>query len=407
MQEAWSPYHRKLLFFLGVATFFEGYDFLALTQLLPNLQVAFHFSESKTGLLVAIVNAGTLLSYLLIRKADQWGRRKILNITIIGYTCFTLLTGFSQNIWQFAIFQLFARLFLIGEWAISFVIAAEEFPAKQRGLVIGLIQAFSSLGSVACAGLVPALLKTPFGWRSVYFVGVIPLILLTFMRRDLQETKRFTEKKEADQPSGSIFTILTSPYRKRLLLMSAAWFLTYINTQNVVTFFKVYAIKELHWTDRQVGNSIVIAALAAMPMVFLSGKILDAVGRRIGTIVLFGMTAVSTWMLYSSLGYWQTTLGLVFAIFGVSAVLPILNSYNTELFPTKFRSDSFAWANNLLGRQSYLFSPLLVGYLAERYSWGTALRYTALFPLMVIVLVLLFFPETNAKELEETAEILA
>ena len=93
------------------------------------------------------------------------------------------------------------------------VIAAEEFPAERRGTVLGVISAAAGLGSVLCAGVVPAL-SAAFSWRAVYFVGVIPLIIMAFARRSLRETRRFEEQvKTADQ--GSLLAIWRSPYRRR------------------------------------------------------------------------------------------------------------------------------------------------------------------------------------------------
>jgi hypothetical protein len=59
----------------------------------------------------------------------------------------------------------------MAEWEISRIYAAEEFPADRRGLVIGVIQAFSALGSVLCAVAAPLLLATSFGWRAVQNTG--------------------------------------------------------------------------------------------------------------------------------------------------------------------------------------------------------------------------------------------
>jgi putative MFS transporter len=69
-------------------------------------------------------------------------------------------------------------MFLIAEWATAMVFAAEEFPADKRGLVMGLTQGFASLGSVVCAGVAPLLLSSDLGWRMVYLVGIVPLVLV-------------------------------------------------------------------------------------------------------------------------------------------------------------------------------------------------------------------------------------
>ena len=71
-------------------------------------------------------------------------------------------------------------------------------------------------------------------------------------------------------------------------------------------------------------------------------------------------------------------------------------------FP-EFRSDAFAWANNLLGRASYVVAPIFIGLLAERFGWGPAVAVTAVCPLGALALIWLLLPETKGKELEETA----
>ena len=111
-----SPYHRRLLMFLSVATFFEGYDFMALTQLLPNVQREFGLSAAGLGWMSGLINAGTIFAYLLVRKADVWGAARA-TLTIAGYTTFTFITGLSSDVVVFTVAQFFARLFLIAEWA--------------------------------------------------------------------------------------------------------------------------------------------------------------------------------------------------------------------------------------------------------------------------------------------------
>jgi putative MFS transporter len=188
-----TAYQKRLFGFLSVACFFEGYDFFALSQLLPNLRAYFGLTESQGTAMVGVINAGTVLAYVMVGLADRWGRRRVLTATILGYTLFTLLSGLAPSALVFVLFQLLARVFLIGEWATSMVIAAEEYPASRRGLVIGVISAAAGLGSIVCAGLVPVLLKTPLGWRAVYLAGVLPLLLVAYARRGLRETERFKD----------------------------------------------------------------------------------------------------------------------------------------------------------------------------------------------------------------------
>ena len=71
-----TPYQWKLLGFLSVATFFEGFDFMALSQILPNMREEMELSIAQAGILLSVINIGTLVAYVLIRKADAWGRRR-------------------------------------------------------------------------------------------------------------------------------------------------------------------------------------------------------------------------------------------------------------------------------------------------------------------------------------------
>jgi MFS transporter, putative metabolite:H+ symporter len=402
-----TPYQRRLFWFLSVASFFEGYDFLALTQILPNFGAQMGLSARHEGLLVGVINSGTMIAYLLVRKADQWGRRRVLSVTIAGYTIFSVLTAFSPNVYVFAVLQLLARIFLLGEWAVSMVYAAEEYPSDRRGMVIGVIQAFSSLGSIVCAGVVPLLLATPYGWRSVYLVGGIPLVLIAVARRGLRETARF-ERAAAEREGEAappLTRILRTPYRGRMLQLALIWGLTYVCTQNAVTFWKTFALRERGLTDGEVGGSITFAALVSMPLLFASGKLIDVVGRRLGAVIIYVLASAGVLGAYSLGSRGGLTAALVFAIFGASGVLPVLNAYMTELFPTHLRSDAIAWSNNLLGRIGYMLSPIAVGFAAEEIGWGPAVSATALFPLVALALILWLLPETRGKELEETARI--
>jgi len=401
-----SGYQKRLFVFLSVATFFEGYDFTALSQILPNFRADMGLSEGEGGLIVTVISAGTVLSYFLVRLGDRFGRRRILAITILGYALFTFLTGLSRNAYDFTLFQFVGRIFLIAEWALGMVIAAEEFPAKERGFALGLLQAFNSLGSIANAAIVPTLLATPFGWRSVYFVGIIPLLLLAYARRGLRETQRYADyaagRTDTRRP---LMAILRGPYRKRVLQLALIWGLTYMCTNTVVVFWKEYAVAEAGFTDRQVATALTIASLLAMPFIFSVGKMLDALGRRRSAMVIYGVTIVFVVMAYHLKHFWILTFSLSFAIFAAIALLALLNAFTTELFPTDMRSDAFAWCNNLLGRIGYVIAPVMVGKAAESFGWGTSVSTTVIAVVIALALILRWLPETGKKELEETAAI--
>jgi putative MFS transporter len=258
-----------------------------------------------------------------------------------------------------------------------------------------------------CAGVVPMLLKTPLGWRSVYLVGVAPLLLMMYARRGLRETQRFTESAQAQSSQSSpLFAIFKGPHKRRVLELGAIWFLSYICTNNAVTFWKEFAMAERGLSHEQVSKVVTVAAVVSMPLVFLAGRMLDVIGRKRGAAVIYSATVLGIFGAYSLSGVFPLMICMTVGIFGINAVLTVLNAFMTELFPTSERGNAVAWSNNLIGRIGYVFSPLAIGAVVERHGWGLPLRLSTLFPVIALLLIFLWLPETKARELEETSKAL-
>ena len=173
-----------------------------------------------------------------------------------------------------------------------------------------------------------------------------------------------------------------------------------------MTFWKLFAMEDRGFTDEDVALAISIAAVVAMPMVFLAGRLLDVMGRHKGAMLIFAASGLATVGAYTLHGQWQLTIALIFAIFGVSGVLPVLNAYTNELFPTDLRGDAYAWSNNLIGRVGYVGGPALVGVLAQSMgSYGPAVGWTAVFLVGAIFVIVRYLPETRGLALEDTAAL--
>lgn len=383
---------------------------MALAQLLPNLRAEFMLSKEQGGWLVAFINLGTMLAYFLVRLADRLGRKRLLSITIVGYTVSSFASGLAMGVESFAVFQLLARLFLIAEWAVAIVYAAEEFPATRRGMVIGVIQASASLGAILCSALVPLLLRTPLGWRTVYVVGALPLILMAVVRRSLRETARFEAHSSSSgtqlvPATPSLLGVLRTPYRGRLIALSLVWIMSYCGIGNVITFWKDLALSSRGLTDGQAGALISLAAILGMPLTYVIGKLLDRVGRRRGAVLIFVGAALGIFGSASWTDKGLLVMALTLCVITVTGSQIVMNAFTAELFPTALRSSAFAWSNNLLGRTGMVASPVLVGILAERSGYVLALQVLAVFPLCGLALILALLPETSGRELEDTSQL--
>jgi putative MFS transporter len=189
-----------------------------------------------------------------------------------------------------------------------------------------------------------------------------------------------------------------------VLELGAIWFLSYICTQNAVTFWKEFALKERSLTQGQTGVIISVAAVVSMPLVFLAGKMLDVIGRRRGALIIFGSAVVGVFGAYTFSGFLPLLICMTVGIFGINAVLTVLNTFMTELFPTEVRGNAVAWSNNLIGRVGYVLSPLAIGQVVQEYGWGVPLRITTVFPLLALGLIFLWLPETRGRELEDISK---
>jgi putative MFS transporter len=423
--ETFSPLQRRLFVFLGVACLFEGWDYYAITQILPNLRAQWGLSESQGTLMIATLSIGSLLAFFLVRRADVVGRRPVMGLTILGYTLASLASGFAPGPISFTLAQLVARFFLAAEWSLAMVYAAEEFPARRRGLVVGVIQAFARLGAIVCAGAAPFVLATSWSWRGLYWIGALPLVLLMVARRALPETSRFTALSTTTATTATttagpatppdLWRIWRTPHRRRVLQLAVIWGATYVCTNNAITFWKEFAVHERGLSDADVGRMLTIAAIASLPLVFGAGKILDVVGRRRGATLIYLLSAASVFLVYTLHDVTALTVTLTLTIAAVNAVMPLLNSYTAELFPTDLRADAWAWSNNLLGRITFVLSPLVLGVIADDDAFGTglglgqgfgvAVSSTSLSVLLALVCILRWLPETRGRELEDTSRL--
>ena len=132
-----ARYRRKLLVLLSSATFFEGYDNYVLAFVLALVLGDLGGSEADAGWIRALTLLGALPAFLLSAQADRIGRKRLLLITIIGYTLAGGLTALSPNLVWLTAAQFLAQVFLGAEWAVAITIVVEEFPANTAGALSG------------------------------------------------------------------------------------------------------------------------------------------------------------------------------------------------------------------------------------------------------------------------------
>lgn len=404
-----APYLRLLLVLLGSATFFEGYDAAISAIVLPDLAQSFGASTAALGTAIFVVGIGAFGALGITALADRIGRRPLLISTTLLYALFTGLTATADTVLAFAGYQFLARMFLISELATAITMVTEEFPAERRGRAVGILTALGALGLVAVAILYRFLAGTPEGWRTLYLVGLAPLLLVALLRTKLRETRRFAESRELGTRvrRAPLRTILSGPYRAQLLQVSLVFFLTHLAVLSAATWWTWYARNERGFGADTVSTYLSTAYLLGLTGYLVAGWLQDRIGRRpTGTIfMLAGMVAGV--VMFQAQDRPVIFAAMTLSVFFGLGTSPVVSALASEIFPTEIRATAVAFARSLFGTAGGVLGPLAVGYMADeriglvgRVGDSVSLLLLAFLPAIAILRLL---PETAGRDLESIA----
>lgn len=397
---------KKLSVILMIGIFFEGFDDALVNIALPYITADFGITTQEVGFALSIVGMGTLFSFFLVRLADNMGRRPIFLFSIIAYTLCSLITAFSPSMNFLVFWQFLARIFLIGCWSLGYVIISEEFEVHQRGQVSSIFQAGAVFGALLLSILLPVLSAFGLNWRAMYVIGALPLIPVIIFHKWLPETEMFLNaKKEKEMgiesaTKNNFFEVWKPQYRKYLIVMALVWVFLYFGVKGSLNFFSLHVVSELGWTSGMVSIALITQTLAGMIIIGLNGKLIDKVGRRKGAtiIIVIGSFAAAALFLLKDF-YAIVFMGILSAGF-TNSFLMVASTITNELFPTEVRANAMAWSNNIVGRLGQVAVPSVVGFLSVYISLHYAVAFAVMLPLIGLILILTFIPETKGKKQE-------
>ena len=273
-----EPRHWQLLWLMGAANFFAGYDFNIVTVALPQLRASYHLSQSQASLWIAVIYLGAAPAVLLGRRADRSGRRRLLIFSISGYTLATLATAAAPSIGIFVGCQLAARFFLCTEGVLVWTMVAEELPAAVRGFGFGWLAMLSALGTGWSAILYGGILA-PAGlsWRLLYLAAVPVLVVVAVLRRRIPESARFLAASGQGQLARRWSEILRPPHRRLLVLVCVTAVLVNLSAQAVV-FVVDFMENERHLSATAADLILVVSGAAAIPVLILAGRAVTGTG---------------------------------------------------------------------------------------------------------------------------------
>jgi len=154
--------------------------------------------EGAVGRYGSIIQGSFLLGWALGgaffgRVGDRLGRSRALSLTVLTYALFTGLSVFAQQWWHLLIFRFVAALGIGGEWAVGASLLSETWPQKWRPWVAAVLQSAVNLGSIGAAVANIVLAAAPP--RYLFLVGVLPALLVYWIRRAVPETEEWREAK--------------------------------------------------------------------------------------------------------------------------------------------------------------------------------------------------------------------
>jgi MFS family permease len=396
----------RVLGLVSLVTLFEQYDIALFSLALKQIQGELAIAEAQLGNLGAVVRLGALPAFLVALFADRVGRRRMLLVTIVGYTALTGATAFAPDARTFVALQFLARVFAVAEGMLAYVVVAEELDADVRGWGIGALGALAACGHGLALALFSAIDVLPFGWRALYLTGLGPLVWLAWMRRTLPETARFEAQASAAptratlRSAGQPVAALLRMYPGRFAALAAVVFLLNF-AENAAGFFGPKYFQEEHgWSPaRFAALGFFGGALGIFGSAF-AGRLSDRRGRRRIAIAFLLAHPLFVIAYYQLAGPVLPVLWIASVFAGIGGGV-LLAAFGNEMFPTSYRSTA-AGARVIVGTAGGVLGLAAESLLyAALGSHWNAICLLAACALAAPLIVFARFPETAGRRLEE------
>ena len=384
----------------------DGMDVMIYSFVIPTLIAAWHMSRAQAGLLgtvaLLISAVGGWLAGLL---ADRYGRTRVLQLTILWFAVFTCLSGFTNSFWQLLIVRGLQGLGFGGEWAVGSVLMGEAIRAKYRGKAVGSVQGGWAIGWAVTAvayTVLFSLLPAEIAWRALFWIGILPALLVFYIRRHVPEPEIFrrTLASEKAAGEGSHFLEIFSP---SLLKTTALAAVLAIGAQGgyyaITTWLPTYLKITRGLSVFDTGEYLFVVITGSFTGYLVSAWLADSLGRK-RTLVLFAVCSLLAVIAYTYLPISNSgmlILGFPLGFFASGVFSPI-GAFFTELFPTRVRGSGQGFSYNV-GRGIGALFPTLVGILSARMELGHAISVFAAGAYITMVIATLLLPETRGREL--------
>ncbi len=397
---------RRSLIAGGLGWMLDAMDVMLYSMVLAHLMRDLGMSKDVAGFLNSLTLGASALGGLLFGfVADRVGRTRSLVASILVYSLASGACGFSRTIVELAIFRFILGLGMGGEWATGAALIAETWPAEHRGKALGLMQSSWAIGEMIAAG-VAGLVLPHFGWRAVFFVGILPAFIVFWILRSVPESEIWQRRTTANSSGGtrgSLRLLWRSDIRWQGILVTVMNACGMFGYWGLFTWIPAY----LSLPASEGGRGLDLLKTTTWLLVMGVGKwfgytlfgfFADSKGRRV-SYVTYLLVAAALVPIYgmAKTPLWLLLLGPFVAFFG-TGFFSGFSAIASELFPTEIRATAMGLSYNI-GRGFSAIAPFVVGAIALRFGFRPAF-YLLAGAFLCSGLLALLLPETKGKQLE-------
>lgn len=279
----------------------DALDVQMFSLVIPTIIAAWHIGKTEAGLVSGItLVASALGGWIAGAMTDRLGRVRTLQITVAWFSLATFASAFAQNFEQFLALKAVQGFGFGGEWAAGAVLMAESIRASHRGKAMGTVQSAWAVGwgaAVLLYALTYSLVEPDLAWRVMFAAGVLPALLIIYIRRGVQEPAPAGAKAEAGPDGMPVSRFpLFDIFRPRVLRMTLIGALLGVGAHGgyyaLMTWLPTYLKTERHLSVLGTGGYLAVIIFAFWCGCVASAWLLDVIGRR-GNILLFHAAAWS------------------------------------------------------------------------------------------------------------------
>jgi MFS family permease len=359
-----------------------------------------HLSLQTAGILNSVTLVAAAVGGIAFGViADRVGRKRALIAAVLIYSVFTAACGLAQSALQLAIFRIFLGLGFGGEWATGAALVSESFPARHRGKALAFVQSSWAIG-YGLAALVNLVVMPIWGWRGVFFVGVLPALLTVWIQQHVDEPQIWHQAAAPERGRfGAIFEPSIVAVTLAVTFMNACCLFGWWGLNSwVPAYLGLSPARGGVGLSSEMMSLFVIAMQVGMWFGYVSfGFIADAIGRK-PAYIGFVLVAAILLPLY---GVLRTPVALLllgpFVAFFGTGYFSGLGAIVAELYPTAVRATAAGFTYNI-GRLASAAAPWTIGRVAETRGFGPAFTITGA-AFLLAAATWMWIPNTQNREL--------